>query len=180
MKETRDVRILLHNIRSVYNVGAIFRTADAVGIGGAGRIYLTGYTPTPLDRFGQPRADFAKCALGAEKTMAWEYAKTPAALITRLKKDGFRVVAVEQSKDSVDYKKALFLRVAAHKNNKVLVIFGNEISGVSKSILEKADVIAEIPMRGKKESLNVSVSAGIVLFRWFDRPELGPNTLSHR
>ncbi|HVU06477.1 MAG TPA: TrmH family RNA methyltransferase [Candidatus Paceibacterota bacterium] len=155
----QDVRILLHDIRSVYNVGAIFRTADAIG---ASKIYLSGYSPTPVDRFDQPRADFAKCALGSEKTVPWEYAKMPGKIIADLKKEGFEVIALEQNAESRDYKK---LRPGA----KVLVVFGNEVSGVSKSILSKTDVIAEIPMRGKKESLNVSVSAGIALFRWFDR-----------
>lgn len=155
----REACILLHDIRSVYNVGAIFRTADAIGVS---KIYLTGITPTPIDRFNQPRQDFAKSALGSERSVAWEYAKSPAALITRLKKEGTQVVCVEQSASSVDYKKAKF-------GKKVLVVLGNEVSGVSKSILNKADIIAEIPMRGLKESLNVSVSAGIVLFRWFDR-----------
>lgn len=162
----RDTRILLHNIRSVYNVGAIFRTADAVGVT---KIYLIGYTPTPVDRFNQPRQDFAKCSLGSEKTVAWEYAKTPSALIKSLKKDGFTVVAVEQNDKSVDYKKIKPGQDKSGANNKTLVIFGTEVTGISKTILDKADIIAEIPMRGLKESLNVSVSAGIVLFRWFDR-----------
>lgn len=154
-----EICLLLHDIRSVYNVGAIFRTADAVGVS---KIYLTGYSPTPVDRFNRPRTDFAKCALGSELTVPWEYAKTPARVLTRLKKDGFQVISVEQSADSVDYKKV-------KPPAKSIVVFGNEVSGVSKSILTKSDVIAEIPMKGKKESLNVSVSAGIVLFRWFDR-----------
>ena len=155
----RETCILLHDIRSVYNVGAIFRTADAVGVS---KIYLSGYSPTPLDRFNQPRKDFAKCALGSELSVPWEYAKSPAALLMKLKKSGFQVIAVEQSDRSVDYKKA---KPAA----KSLLVFGNEVSGVSPSILKKSDLIVEIPMRGKKESLNVSVSAGIVLFRLFDR-----------
>ncbi|MEN9621639.1 MAG: hypothetical protein RLZZ67_73 [Candidatus Parcubacteria bacterium] len=155
----RQTYLLLHDIRSVYNVGAIFRTADAVGVT---KIYLTGYTPTPVDRFNQPRPDFAKCALGSEKTVAWEYAKSPTALITRLKKEGIQVIAVEQSKTSIDYKKV-------KPAQKTLVVLGNEVTGVSKSILKKSDIIAEIPMRGMKESLNVSVSAGIVLFRLFDK-----------
>ncbi|HVT75154.1 MAG TPA: TrmH family RNA methyltransferase [Candidatus Paceibacterota bacterium] len=159
MKSTSEIVLLLHDIRSVYNAGAVFRTADAIG---ASKIYITGYTPTPVDRFRQPRADFAKCALGAEKSVAWEYAKTPGPVIARLKEEGFEVVALEQSERSVDYKK--FTAGA-----KTLVIFGNEVSGISRSILAKVDVIAEIPMRGRKESLNVSVSAGIALFRWFDR-----------
>ncbi len=157
MKRT-EVYILLHDIRSVYNAGAIFRTADAIG---ATKIYITGYTPTPVDRFGQPRNDFAKSALGSEKTMAWEYAKTPVSILNRLKKEKVQIISVEQSESSVDYKKVKL-------GPKVLVVFGNEVEGVSKSILSKSDVIAEIPMRGKKESLNVSVSAGIILYRWFD------------
>ncbi len=154
-----QISLLLHDIRSVYNVGAIFRTADAVGVS---KIYLTGYSPTPLDRFGVARKDFAKCALGSELSVAWEYAKTPAALLAKLAKEGFKIISIEQASNSVDYKK---VRPSA----KSLVIFGNEVSGVSKPILTKSDTIAEIPMKGKKESLNVSVSAGIVLFRWFDR-----------
>jgi len=153
-----ETHLLLHNIRSVYNVGAIFRTADAVGVN---KIFLTGYTPTPVDRFGRPRGDFAKAALGAEKTMAWEYAKMPLRAIERAKNDGFRIISVEQAANSVDYKKVKPTR-------KIMVVFGNEVSGVSPAILKKSDIIAEIPMRGKKESLNVSVSAGIALFRWFD------------
>lgn len=154
-----DTRILLHDIRSVHNAGAIFRTADAIG---ATKIYLTGYTPAPLDRFGQPRQDFAKCALGSEKTVAWEQAVDPVALIKSLKAEGFTIIAVEQGKGSVDYKNVT-------PGEKTLVIFGNETEGVSPEILARAGVLAEIPMRGLKESLNVSVSAGIVLYRWFDR-----------
>ncbi len=155
----REACLLLHDIRSVYNVGAIFRTADAVGVS---KIYLTGYTPTPLDRFNQPRKDFAKCSLGAELSVPWEYAKSPSAVLKRLAAKGFQVVSVEQVPGSVDYKKA---KPAARS----VVVLGNEVSGVSRSILAKSDLIVEIPMRGKKESLNVSVSAGIVLFRLFDR-----------
>jgi 23S rRNA (guanosine2251-2'-O)-methyltransferase len=158
-RENREIYILLHDIRSVYNVGAIFRTADAIGVT---KIFLSGYTPTPLDRFNNPRKDFAKCALGSEKTIEWEYAKTPSKFISALKEKGVKVVAIEQSDQSTDYKKA---KIGA----KTLIIFGNEVSGVSKTILSKADQILEIPMRGMKESLNVSVSAGIVLFRLFDQ-----------
>jgi tRNA G18 (ribose-2'-O)-methylase SpoU len=91
----------------------------------------------------------------------WEYAKSPSKFLSSLKKAGVKIIAVEQSDKSIDYKKAKI-------GPKTLVIFGNEVSGVSKSILNKADQILEIPMKGMKESLNVSVSAGIVLFRLFD------------
>jgi 23S rRNA (guanosine2251-2'-O)-methyltransferase len=150
--------LLLHNIRSVYNVGAIFRTADAIGVT---KIYLSGFTPTPMDRFNNLRADFAKASLGSEKTVPWEYHKTPRKVLSDKKAEGAQIISIEQSEKSVDYKKV-------KPKKECLVIFGNEVSGVSKSILKKSDIIAEIPMKGKKESLNVSVSAGIVLFRWFD------------
>mgnify|MGYP001573612531 CR=1 FL=1 len=154
----RKIFLLLHNVRSVYNGGAIFRTADAIGVS---KIILSGFTPTPLDRFNNPRKDFAKSALGSEKTMPWEYVKAPARSLVRLKKEGFQIISVEQAKGSVDYKK---IRPKAN----VVVIFGNEVSGIPKSIVQCSDIVAEIPMKGKKESLNVSVSAGIVLFRLFD------------
>ncbi len=155
----KEIFLLLHNIRSVYNVGAIFRTADAVGVS---KIFLSGYTPAPVDRFNNPRKDFAKSALGSEHSVAWEYVKSPGTLISRLKKEEIQIISLEQVNNSVDYKKVKL-------TTKTLVIFGNEVTGVSASMLKESDVIAEIPMRGKKESLNVSVSAGIVLFRWFDR-----------
>ena len=148
--------IILHNIRSVYNVGAIFRTADAVGVS---KIYLTGYTPTPLDRFGRERKDVVKAALGAQKSVSWEYAKSVSVVIEKLRKEGFEVVAVEQSENSIDYKT---LKLKAMQ--KIAFLFGNEVRGVSKPLLGKCGKIIEIPMRGEKESLNVSVSAGVVLF----------------
>lgn len=151
----RESVVILHDIRSVHNVGAIFRTADAAGIS---KIYLTGYTPTPIDQFGRARGDLAKAALGAELSVPWEQAKTITAVINKLKKQGFTIIAVEQSKDSIDYKK---VKVP----NKIAFVMGNEVEGVNKTILKKCDVIAEIPMKGKKESLNVSVSFGIAVFR---------------
>jgi tRNA G18 (ribose-2'-O)-methylase SpoU len=150
---------ILHDIRSVINVGALFRTADAVGVS---KIILSGFSPTPVDRFGRVRADFAKSALGSEKTVAWEYVKTPMAVIKRLKKEGFVVVGVEQDQCSVDYKRI-------QKQSKMVFILGTETTGVSPSLLKQCDIVAEIPMRGMKESLNVSVAAGIVLYRILDK-----------
>ena len=155
----KQVFIILPDLRSDNNVGAIFRTADCIG---AEKIFLSGTAPTPVDRFGKERKDFAKAALGAEKSVSWEYVKNISTVLKKLKAEGFEIIAVEQAKSSVDYKKVV-------PKDKCIVIFGNEVKGLSKSILKYADVIAEIPMRGKKESLNVSVSAGITLFRWFDR-----------
>jgi tRNA G18 (ribose-2'-O)-methylase SpoU len=147
--------LLLDNIRSVHNVGSIFRTAETLGIN---KIYCVGTTPTPLDRFGKKRKDFAKVALGAEELVVWEYVEDPIILVKRLKKEGFEIIAIEQNKESVDYKDVRL-------KDKSLVILGNEVEGVSESLLRLADIIAEIPLRGKKESLNVAVVAGIALFR---------------
>ena len=154
-----DIRILLDNIRSVHNAGSIFRTAETLGIS---RIYCGETTPGPTDRFKRPRKDFAKVALGAEEIVPWEHVADPVALIKGLRKDGFQIIALEQSDASVDYKKAV-------AGNKALIILGNEVDGVSKLILEMSDVVAEIPMKGEKESLNVSVAAGIFLYRLLDK-----------
>ncbi len=148
---------ILANIRSLHNVGSIFRTADAAGVQ---KLYLAGITPTPRDRFGNPEPKLAKVALGAEKTVAWEKAASVSALINQLKKEGFKIWAVEQSKKSIPYYR---LKI---KNSKLKIglVFGNEVSGLSPAILKKCDKILEIPMKGKKESLNVSVAFGVVAF----------------
>ncbi len=151
----RTSALILPDIRSAYNVGALFRTADGAGIQ---KIYLVGITPAPLDRFGRARSDIAKAALGAELAVSWEEVKTIAPLITRLKKEGYTIVAIEQSKNSVDYKKV-------KTTGPVAFILGNEVAGLSPAILKKCDIVAEIPMAGTKESLNVSVAGGIALFR---------------
>ncbi len=147
--------LILPDIRSVENVGAMFRTADAAGID---KIYLCGHSPTPLDRFGRKRGDMHKSALGAEEYVAWEYKKSVTSVITKLKKDGFQIIALEQDEKSIDYKKVKL-------QNKNAFIVGTEVAGLPKDVLSKCDVIAEIPMHGKKESLNVSVALGVVLFR---------------
>ena len=159
----QEIYLILHNIRSVYNVGSIFRTADTAGVS---KIFLTGYTPVPKDRFGRERKDISKVALGAEKNIEWEKIKNIGTLIKKLKKEEFFIIGVEQSKKSIDYKKISARGGPAFGWKEGLVfIFGNEVNGISKSILDKCDIITEIPMKGKKESLNVSVSAGVVLFR---------------
>ena len=150
--------LILHNIRSVHNVGSIFRTADAAGVS---KIFLTGYTPTPLDRFNRERKDFVKVSLGAEKSVPWETAAQLAPVLKKLKKDGYEIVAIEQSKKSTslfDYKPA------KSASRRIAVIMGNEVLGISPQSLKYADHILEIPMHGTKESLNVSVAAGIALF----------------
>jgi len=160
-KKQQQKILILHDIRSVLNVGAIFRTADSIGIN---KIYLTGYTPTPIDRFGREREDLAKSALGAEKSVFWESHKDVLELINSLKKENFEILSLEQSKDSIDYKKA-----AEIISDKVVVILGNETKGIDQFIINESDKVVEIPMRGLKESLNVSVATGILLYRLFDK-----------
>lgn len=149
-----EISVLLHNVRSAHNVGSIFRTCDAAGVS---CVHLTGYTPTPTDRFGRPQKDIAKTALGAERTVAWKYHKNPVAVISKLRDEGRHVVAVEQDVRAADYRKF-------RRRKPTVFVFGNEVKGISKSILNACDSIIEIPMHGKKESLNVSVAAGVILF----------------
>lgn len=151
--------LLLHNIRSNQNVGSLFRSADAVGIE---KLYLGGITPSPIDRFGRPVGAIAKTALGAERTIPWEKIEDTHALIVHLKKQGYQIIAIEQAKKSVDYKKII-------PQLPTVFILGNEVDGIAKEIIDLADVVTEIPMQGKKESLNVAVAGGVVLFRMLDR-----------
>lgn len=145
-------------------MGSIFRTADAAGVE---KIFLCGITPAPLDRFKEVRPDFAKVALGAEKYIAWESAKTTAEVIKRLKGEGYRIFALEQSKKSVPYYEEAARLARAPRGGadvRVAIILGNEVKGLPSSILRTADRILEIPMMGKKESLNVAVAFGVVAF----------------
>ena len=153
-----EIRLLLDNIRSVHNVGSIFRTAETLGVS---KIYCGGTTPTPLDRFGRKRPDFTKVALGAEDMVAWEHVGISTSSMSRFKREGFRIVALEQAENSIDYKKV-------RRRKKMLIIIGNEVDGVSERLLGACDEVAEIPMKGKKESLNVSVATGVFLFRLMD------------
>lgn len=146
-----ETRVALHNIRSAYNVGSIFRTADAFGIK---HIYISGYTPAPKDKFGKIRKEISKTALGGEFYVSWSK-NSASNIIRKLREEGFKIVAVEQDKRSVDYRKM-------KKSKKTLFILGNEVKGLSEEILGMADTIIEIPMAGFKESLNVSVVFGIV------------------
>lgn len=153
--ESRQNILILHDIRSAQNVGAIFRTADACSIN---KIILSGYTPAPLDRFGRKRTDIAKSALGAEENISWEFSENIIETLNKLKVEGFKIISIEQSENSVDYKKV-------ELSDKNIFVVGNEVSGVEKEILEISDVVAEIKMLGGKESLNVSVATGVALFR---------------
>lgn len=154
--------VILHNIRSLHNVGSIFRTADAAGIE---KIYLCGITPAPVDSFGRPRQQLTKVSLGAERYVKWEMTKVTNRLIDKLKQDGYKILVIEQGKKSIPYYKVknspTFTR---ESRRKIALILGNEIRGLPPSILKRGDKILEIPMFGKKESLNVAVAFGIVIF----------------
>jgi len=149
-----SVSLILNNIRSAENVGSILRTADAVGVT---RVYLCGITPTPVDRFGRPNAKVLKASLGAEEGVAWEQREDTKELLEELKERGVYIIALEQSAQSVDYKE---IRI---QKNSVLIV-GNEVEGVEEELLTLCDQIMEIPMRGTKESLNVSVATGVALY----------------
>jgi len=153
------VFVILDNIRSSENVGSIFRTSDAAGVS---KIYLAGYTPAPLDKFKRKNAKLAKAALGAEDTVPWEAVSDLIPLISRLKKEGVTVVAIEQHSSARSYTEA------AH-DKPVAFVFGNEVEGISEEVIRACDSVVEVPMSGGKESLNVSVCAGIVLFNARDR-----------
>ena len=148
--------LILENIRSVENTASIFRTADGFKVS---KIILVGTTPAPIDRFNRKRQDFSKVSLGAENMVDWEYVKMQdlGFKIQDLREQGFQIIALEQTPDAKDLK-------SLPKPNKFAIIVGNEITGVSKEALEVSDVVVEIPMHGDKESLNVSVAAGVALF----------------
>jgi len=150
--------VLLDNIRSLHNVGSIFRTADGAGVS---RLYLCGITPSPLNRFKEVVPEIAKTALGAERAVAWEKCETTLVAIKKLKKEGYRIIALEQDVKAIPYT-ALLLTSA--ELAKTALVLGEEVRGLSKALLAKCDTMIEIPMRGTKESLNVSVAFGIAAF----------------
>ena len=134
----------------------MLRTADGAGIK---KVYLTGITPTPVDRFGRKNKALSKVSLNAENYLDWEYIKSATKLLGELKEQGYNIIAIEQASTS----KPLFsLKLA--KKSKIAIIVGNEVKGLSKAILKRCNTILEIPMHGKKESLNVSVAFGIAVY----------------
>lgn len=177
MVAMKEIVVVLCNIRSVHNVGSIFRTADAAGIS---KIYLCGITPTPIDRFGRPRSDFTKVSLGAERSVPWEYARAAAPLLKRLRREGYRIFTVEQSPGAVPYDK----KPKTKDRKPIALVMGNEVRGLPPSIIKLADKVLEIPMRGAlvrharhprhtgrgKESLNVAVAFGIVAYHFLGHP----------
>ncbi len=145
-----QVVVALDDVRSMANVGAIFRTCDAFG---AAELWLCGITPAP------PHRDIHKTALGATETVAWRHFITIADALQAAREAGLRVVAVEQAAGSISLDE-----VAELFNRPALLVFGNEVAGVSDAVLEAADACVEIPQVGAKHSLNISVSVGVVLW----------------
>ena len=140
---------VLHNIRSRENVGSIFRTADSAGVS---KLYLCGITPLP------PHEKISKTALGAEEYVSWEYAKQTWRLLESLKKDGYCIIGLEKTSQAQDI-------FDMHMDSeKIALVVGNEVEGLSREILKRCDLIASIPMHGKKESLNVAVAFGIAVY----------------
>jgi 23S rRNA (guanosine2251-2'-O)-methyltransferase len=144
------VILLLENIRSMHNVGSVFRTADAFL---AESIWLCGYTPQP------PHRDIHKTALGATDTVAWTYANSALEAVKTLKTSGYRIVGVEQVEGSIPLQ-----QFVAGSDEKLVLVFGNEVGGISEAVLADCDSCVEIPQFGMKHSLNVSVAAGMVLW----------------
>lgn len=142
--------VILDNVRSMHNVGAIFRTADAFKII---KIYLCGITPTP------PHREIHKTALGAEDTVKWEHVSDIRHLVNDLKMQGYHIAAIEQAEGCITLEDFIEKDFA-----KVAVILGNEVEGVSQEAVDLADSVVEIPQFGTKHSLNVSVAAGIVMY----------------
>jgi 23S rRNA (guanosine2251-2'-O)-methyltransferase len=149
--------VILDNIRSAHNVGSIFRTCDGAGVS---ELILYGYTPAPIDRFGRVHGAIEKTSLGATTMLPWEAITELEDMHKKLgdlNAQGYTLVSVEQTEKSISLYEFLIPQ-------KVAYIFGNEIDGVSQELLDASDTCIEIPMAGKKESLNVGVSVGIILF----------------
>ena len=147
--------IVLDDIRSLHNIGAFFRTSDAFLIE---KIYLCGITATP------PNKEIHKTALGATETVAWEYAKDVTEVIAKLKNEEVIIASIEQVEGSV-----MLNDFQVEPNAKYALVFGNEVKGVNQAIIDKSDIVIEIPQLGTKHSLNVSVSGGIVIWDIFQK-----------
>jgi len=144
------VIVILENIRSAYNVGSVLRTADAFLLQA---VYTTGYTAHP------PHKQVAKTALGAEETVLTKHFKNAPEVIEDLKKQGYKIFAAEQTEGSYELQKLIF-----EKNEKLAVIFGNEVTGVEQNTIQLCDGCIEIPQLGMKHSLNIAVAAGVLLW----------------
>ena len=144
----RQIRLLAYNVRSLWNVGAFFRTCDAMAVE---KLYLTGYTGHP------PRKEISKTALNAEETVSWEHHIDPLPVLQELKKEGWQIVALELTPDAVALREF-------QPADRVCLIVGHELTGVPQDMMDLCDVTVCIPMLGKKESLNVAVATGMALY----------------
>ena len=147
--------IVLDNIRSLNNIGSVFRTSDAFLIE---KIYLCGITATP------PHKDIHKTALGSTETVAWEYAENTLDVIEKLKSDGVKICSIEQAENAT-----MLNDFTPEQQTTYALVFGNEVKGVSQNVVSASDVVIEIPQFGTKHSLNISVSAGVVIWDIFSK-----------
>ncbi|MFD1017427.1 RNA methyltransferase [Winogradskyella rapida] len=147
--------IVLDNIRSLNNIGSVFRTSDAFLIE---KIYLCGITAQP------PHNDIRKTALGSTETVAWEYAEHTLEVIEKLKQDGVQICAIEQAENAT-----MLDQFKPQAQNKYAFVFGNEVKGVAQDVVDASDVVIEIPQYGTKHSLNISVSCGVVIWDVFSK-----------
>ncbi len=146
---------MLDNIRSLHNVGSIFRTAEAAGIG---KLYLCGMTGAP------PRQEIRKAALGAEEMVTWEYFRQTSEAVAKLKSESYYLIALENAPNSMDYRRAAYQFPLA-------LIIGHEYNGIAPDILSCCDAVVSLPMRGKKSSLNVAVAFGVAAYEIANRLE---------
>jgi len=149
--DKNNIILILDNVRSMHNVGSIFRTADGFGIK---KIYLCGITAKP------PHREIHKTALGAENSIDWQYYENPSEVINKLKSQGVKIIAIEQAEGSVPLNNFIY-----DEENPIAIILGNEVEGVSNEAMNMADSCVEIPQFGTKHSFNVSVCTGIVLWQ---------------
>ena len=150
-----EVIVILDNIRSMHNVGSFFRTMDAFGLR---KLFLCGITPYP------PRPEISKSALGADEYVNWEYRKDIISLLHELKSESYSIIGIEQTKTSVQLH-----QYSLESDNKLAIVFGNEVSGIDEEVLSLCDTNIEIPQFGHKHSFNVSVSFGIVSYALFEK-----------
>ena len=165
----RQLVLIAHDVRSAHNVGSILRTADGLGVD---KVYLTGYTPYPIEEndkrlphvWRRAAAQITKTALGAELSVEWQHETDVAHLISRLKKGGYLVAALEQTDQALELQKFT-------SPDKIALVVGSEIGGIPPAVLKEADIHLAIPMLGHKESFNVSVAVAVALYhlRWYNR-----------
>ncbi|MEL0455726.1 RNA methyltransferase [Flavobacteriaceae bacterium SZ-1-7] len=153
--EKTPIIIILDNIRSLNNIGSVFRTSDAFLIE---KIYLCGITATP------PHKDIHKTALGSTDTVDWEYVENTLELVEKLKAEGVKVCSIEQAENAV-----MLNDFNVEPNTKYALVFGNEVKGVTQNVVSASDMVIEIPQFGTKHSLNISVSCGVVVWDVFSK-----------